>query len=362
MASAAPDGVRGTIITMRPRVTFLVTYPREVDPAREAVAQDIGGLLTRVDGRCLHITPPERFRRIFPERLFGLWLLPALRRSEAATDIFHLFHGGLRHFPMLRYLRRPIVYSLVAGLRPDRPVDARPTGALATLTVTGPRDAALARSWGATHVTTLRPGIDLARFPRAAMQGYSPGEPFKVVVASAPWSESDFARKGVDALLDAALADDRLSLTFLWRGRLLESMRARIAARGLAERVTIIDRRVDMAAALADAHAAALLVNDSSIVKAYPNSLMEALVVGRPVLVSTQIPMSDEVSAAGAGVVTQGATPTNAQEGLTRLMANYAEYAGRAQALPRERYSRERWLDETVAIYGQVAKAQARHR
>ncbi len=347
----------GTIVGMRPRVTFLVTYPRGIDPAREAVAQDITGLLTRVDGRQIHISPPERFRRIFPERLFGLGLLPALRQIDAETDIFHLLHGGLRPFPLLGYLRRPIVYSAVAGLRPDRPVNARPIGARATLTVTGPRDAALARAWGATRVVTLMPGIDLARFPRAAAHGYSQGDPFTLVIASAPWSEIDFARKGVDALLDAAAADDRLRLTFLWRGRLLDPMRARIAARGLAARVTIIETQADMGATFADAHAAALLVSDSSIVKAYPNSLMEAQVVGRPVLLSAQIPMSDDVGGEGSGVVTPGASSEDVRAGLTRLMANYAHYAGRVQALPRERYSRERWLRETVALYGQVAKA-----
>ena len=340
---------------MRPRVTFLVTYPRGSDPAREAVAQDVAGLLTRVDGRRMHISPPERLRRIFPERLFGLWLLPALRRIGAETDIFHLVHGGLRHFPLLGFLTRPIVYSVVAGLRPDRPINAGPLGAAATLTVTGPRDAALARSWGAARVVTLTPGIELARFPHAAPRAYSLGDPFSVLIASAPWAEVDFIRKGVDALLDAASADDRLRLIFLWRGRLFESMHARVAARGLGERVTIIDARVDVAAALADAHAAALLVSDSTIVKAYPNSLMEALTVGRPVLLSAQIPMSDDVGGEGAGVVTPGASPEDVRAGLTRLMANYADYAGRAQALPRERYSRERWLNETVGLYGEVA-------
>ncbi len=319
-------------------------------------------MLTRVDGRRIHISPPERLRRIFPERLFGLWQVPALRRIEAETDVFHLFHGGLRDFPLLGCLRRPIVYSLVAGLRADRPVDARLIGARVSLTVSGPRDAALVRTWGAARVTTLRPGIDLARFPRATAQAYSPGDPFKVVIASAPWSEIDFARKGVDALLDAAGADARLRLTFLWRGRLLDAMRARIAARGLAERVKVIDARVDMAAILADAHAAALLVGDGTVVKAYPNSLMEALAVGRPLLLSTQISMSDEVREEGAGVVTPGATLADARGGLRQLMANYADYAGRAQALPHERYARERWLDEGVALYGRVAKTQGRHR
>ena len=79
-------------------------------------------------------------------------------------------------------------------------------------------------------------------------------------------------------------------------------------------------------------------------------------------LLSTQISMSDEVREEGSGVVTPGATLADAREGLNRLMASYTDYAGRAQALPGERYSRERWLDETVALYGQVAKAQGRQK
>ena len=160
-------------------------------------------------------------------------------------------------------------------------------------------------------------------------------------------------------LLDAAVADERLRLTFLWRGAMREAMRARIAARGLAERVDVTDTQVDVSATLAGAHAAALLASDSSIVKAYPNSLMEALVCGRPVLLSTQIPMSDDVAADGVGVVTPGAAAADARAGLDRLMANYEAYAARAQALPRERYSRERWLTGIVGLYDGALRARS---
>ena len=344
---------------MRPRVTFLVTYPRDVDPAREAVAQDVAALRSRVDGRTAHISPPEGLRRFFPERLFGLWLLPSLKRIEARTDVFHVLHGGLHYFPLLRFLRRPVVYSVLAGLRAGQPIDARPFDALAGLTVTGPRDAAVARTWGASRLTTLTPGVDLSRYPRSAPRPYASGDPFQVLVGSAPWSEADFVRKGVDALLDAAVADERLHLTFLWRGAMREAMRARAAARGLAERVDVTDTQVDVSATLAGAHAAALLASDSSIVKAYPNSLMEALVCGRPVLLSTQIPMSDDVAADGVGVVTPGAAAADARAGLDRLMANYEAYAARAQALPRERYSRERWLTGIVGLYDGALRARS---
>ncbi len=339
---------------IRPRVAYFVTYPRDFDPAREAIAQDVVALRTRVDGQVHHIAPLERLRRVFPERLFGLWLLPALRRIETNSDVIHVLHGQPRFFPLLRSVRRPIIYSVMAGLDDHEPVSLKAFASVAALTVSVQRDATALRAQGLRQAEVLRPGIDLVRFPRLAARTYSAGEPFSVVVASAPWSDADFVRKGVDALLDSAVTLPNLRLVFLWRGVLAAEMRTRIAARGLGERVTLVDGRADMAATLTDVHAAALLVTDASVVKAYPHSLMEALACGRPVLLSKAIPMADEVEAAGTGVVTPGASPADARLGLVKLMANYAAYATQAAAAPRESWSRERWLDAVIATYHRV--------
>ena len=49
------------------------------------------------------------------------------------------------------------------------------------------------------------------------------------MMASAPWVESQFQTKGVEALLEAAQLNARLHITFLWRGHLLAEMKQRLA-------------------------------------------------------------------------------------------------------------------------------------
>lgn len=329
---------------MIPRVAYLVTYPRSAG-GRDAVAQDVEALRSRVNGRVYHIAPPERIRPFFPERLFGLWLLPWLRRIEAQADVIHVLHGVLRDFPLLRFIRRPIVYSAMTAITGKIPPETAALARRVRITVSSSREAArLARS--GVPATVLRPGIDLTRFPRLPPKFHRPGEPFTLLCGSAPWMIGDFARKGIDLLLDAAALDPALRLVFLWRGALRTEMRARLAARGLQESVRIVDGQANVVAELERAHAVALVASDPSVVKAYPHSLMEALACGRPVLLSPMLPMADDVAAAGVGVVT-----TDVQDGLSDLVMHYDRYAVTASAAPREIWSRDRWLAGIAAEY-----------
>lgn len=337
---------------MIPRVAYLVTYPRGAGD-RDAVAQDVEALRLRVDARVYHLSPPEPLRRIFPERLFGLWLVPRLRRIEAQADVVHVLHGVLRDFPVLRLVRRPIVYSLMTGFRGQIPPDAAGLARRARITVSSSREAEALAGAG-IPAAVLRPGIDLGRFRRLPPLAHGPGEPFTVLCGSAPWAEADFARKGIDSLLDAAASDPTLRLVFLWRGVLLGEMKARLAARGLQSRVRIVEGQADVAAELANAHAAALVASDPRVVKAYPHSLMEALACGRPVLLSPALPMADDVAALRVGVVA-----ADARTGLSRLQEHYHRYANTAATAPREIWSRESWLAGVMAEYAARSGAGA---
>lgn len=78
--------------------------------------------------------------------------------------------------------------------------------------------------------------------------------------------------------------------------------------------------------------------NRASLVKACPNSQMEAVVCGRPVPTSPHIPMAGDV-----------------RRGIDLLMRDYAGLQ-RAASVLRDHYSRERWQKEPVHIYAQVGK------
>ena len=155
-------------------------------------------------------------------------------------------------------------------------------------------------SWGLTNYAIVPPGIDVSRLSTSALP--MTGR-VTLLMASAPWVADQFDLKGVDVLLDVAAQDKALDLILLWRGLLLDELRERIARRGIEDRVEVVTDRVNIDDYLRRAHAAVLLAKRGDIVKAYPHSLLESLVAGKPVILSDALPMADFVRQKGCGIV-----------------------------------------------------------
>ena len=342
------------------RVTFLVTHPRNMDPQREAIAQDVAALSAYTQAHVVHIAPPERLRPIYPERLFGLWLLPRLRALAAHTDVFHVFHAHPRFFTLFNFLRKPIVYSVVSGLRLNVPPNkAELFNRLAHIVVSNIRDQNLMLGWGVRNTTVIQPGIILERFKVTPAPVLHKDAPFHLFMGSAPWTLPSFQHKGVDSLLAVMREMPQLRITFLWRGFLYEEMLQRVRALGLEDRAIVLNERVNVVAQLAATHAAVLVSDDASIIKAYPNSLMEAVACARPVLISQQIPMSDDVAAQGCGVVVADVAATTLKNAIQEMILNYPRYQQAAAAYPTQQFSHQRWLAKSLELYEASVRDQS---
>lgn len=335
------------------RITYLLTTPRKSDPSREAVAQDLMTLAARVQARKIHISPWDgAIRPLVPERLFGMWLLPRLRALNAQTDVFHIFHEHPRFFTLFNFLHKPVVYSLVSGLRPHvRPNKAQLFNQLAQVTVSNARDLKLLNEWGIHNARVLQQSINLEKFAPLPPPQIDPDKPFRLFMASAPWTLYSFAHKGIDSLLKTMQELPKLHITFLWRDFFYDEMMTRVRAHGLQDRAQVLNKKVDVQAHLAEAHAAVLVADDGSVAKAYPNSLMEAIACARPILISQQIPMSDDVAAHGCGVVVPDIAPSTLANAVREMMANYSRYQQAAANYPVQQFSRERWIGENLALY-----------
>lgn len=333
-------------------VLFHLTIPRPENPALDAVVQEAQALLAHAGGELLYANPARHPGSRFPERLYGFHRLPYLRRNEASVDLHHVFNPHLFPFPYLRWLRRPIVYTITAGLRREEPANLREARRFAAIVVTNRRDQALLASWGFGDTRVIRPGIDTARFrvtpPPASAE-------FRLLAASAPWTHEQFTSKGVDALLDVAEQTKDLRLVFLWRGLLFEEMLRRVASRGLHDRVQIINRQVDVAAELTRAHAAVVLADDPSLVKAFPHSLMEAVAAGRPVLLSRVLPMADYVGETGCGTIAEAVDADALLAALDALRRGYSEFQSSASAVGQRDFGQERMVSAYQALYADVS-------
>ncbi|RME41949.1 MAG: glycosyltransferase [Caldilineae bacterium] len=318
-------------------------------PRAEALSQEIAALRQRFGGEVVYLNPNQTSPVYIPRLLFGFHRLKQIRALESRFRLHHLYNPDPFPFPVLGFLRRPVVYSLTGGItrRPNIPFFAR----LAAVTVMDGRSLSRLRGWGLENVFPVRPGIDVRRFTPAPPP---PGPEIRLVAGSAPWTKGQFRAKGVDALLEAARQEPRLRLVFLWRGVLAEEMTRRVTAMGLQDRVTVLNRLVDVNRVLAEAHAAVVLASTPGIVKAYPHSLMESLAAGKPVLVSRAIPMADEVAEKGCGVVVEAVSAAGVLAAVESLGRRYEAYRQAALSLGREAFSLEKMLASFQQVYDHV--------
>ncbi|HUP22827.1 MAG TPA: glycosyltransferase [Thermoanaerobaculia bacterium] len=345
---------------MSTSIAFLVPTPPPVVPEAEAYGQEIDALCRRFGGERFYINPnrllPRHLPVQLPRPLFGFLELPRLRRAGNRHGLYQIYSPTLYLYPVLAFLARPVVYTLTghASLRSDQ---VEPFRRFAAVTVPDRDSLRRLREEGLKNVRRVRAGIDTRRF---SVQPRTLDGELHLLMASAPWTPEQFRTKGIDALLAAAEADPRLRLTLLWRGVLTAAVKRRIRERNLEDRVEVVDRVVDVDQQLAAVHATIVLAESGDLVKAYPHSLIESLVAGKPVLVSRNIPMAGYVAAKGVGVVVDGLAVKPLLDALEWLRCSYRDYERNAVEHGRRDFDLEGMIASFAAVYAELCSPDAR--
>lgn len=335
-------------------ILYHLTAPWPRIPNTDAVFQEVDALRQRFGGDILQLYPLRRPSRIFPKQFYGIHQLRALRRLEETTALHHLYYATLYPFPWLRWLRRPLVYSVVTGVgaaiggrRPDW------LKRVHTIVTPNPRDEALLKALPDVHYRMIRPGIAVERFTHTPCAF---DRELVLLVGSAPWIRRQFMEKGIDLLMElAASGSIPLRLVFLWRGWLIDALKHRIARCGLTPRVEIVNEWVDVNRILARVHATVVLADSEKLVKAFPHSLMESLAAGKPVLISACIPMADYVIGAQCGEVVPALTLEAMLGAVRRLMDHYAERQANALAHGRADFALAPMLTAYDEVYADLS-------
>lgn len=330
-------------------VLYLLTSPEPAIEGTDATYQEVSALRRAFDGKTLNLCPRSVPGLPFPPQLFGFHRLDALRRLERQCEINHLYHSVPYPFPILRFLRNPIVYTVLTSLRHvGRPPSLQRLASLRSIVVSNARDADILKSWGLSNYAVVPPAIDTAGLGKNALPLRNE---LTLLMASAPWVEDQFDLKGIDALLDAVVHDGALRLILVWRGLLLEELVKRVERRGIGDRVEIVTERVDIGDYLKRAHAAVLLAKRGDIVRAYPHSLLESLVAGKPIILSASLPMADYVRQEDCGIVLETVSQHTLSEAIQTLRARYAELARQAQLTKAHAFSTSALIDRYREIY-----------
>jgi glycosyltransferase involved in cell wall biosynthesis len=331
-------------------ILYHLTFLPPPMPKCVAELQEINALRSHFGGDLVYLNPNRRSPIYLPRLLFGFQQLRELRKQEANLHLHHVYNPDLFAFPVLKCLRRPVVYSVSGGVGDKRPC-IRFFNSLAAIAVPDEHSLKRLRAWGIDNVFLVRAGIDISRFTFSPLSLQSK---IKLMVGSAPWTRRQFHTKGVEALLSAAKQMDRLHLVFLWRGALANEMEQRVRQMNLAKQVTVLNQQVDVNEILAGVHASIALAAAPGIVKAYPHSLLESLAAGKPVMVSRAIPMADYVEQTGCGKVVDRVTPMDILTAVESLTREYKDLQDSARQAGRRDFSQRAMLASFHKIYQHV--------
>ena len=314
----------------------------------DAVVQEIDFLRSHFPGEMISLRPRLRSIIPFPRFFFGFQSLRWLRHQERAVDFHHVFNPDLYLFPVLKWLKRPVIYSPVAGLsKTGKPPSLSLNRYIDWIVVNSRRDWESLHRLGFNNLRLIPPGFDRSGFTASRLPI---SDRLILLVGSAPWTVSQFRSKGVDTLLAAARKVSSLKLVFLWRGYHVEEMKKRVKAAGLTDQVELINEAVEVNRVLAGVHAAIVLADRATLVKGYPHSLMESLAAGKPILVSRCIAMAELVEETGCGLVFNDNALENVVQGIQNLRTGYREYQERALLVGRDRF----FLSETLKGYREL--------
>ncbi len=322
-------------------------------PQAEAFSQEIKALSEHFNGQLIYLNPNDRCPIYIPRLLFGFHRWPAIRRHEAQIDLHHIYNPDPFAYPILRWLRRPVVYSISGGVG-ERPPNLDFFKAMGAVTVFDELSLQRLQRWGLRNAFLVRTGIDPSQFTYTPL---APRAPIRLMMGSAPWTLGQFQSKGVDALLAAAQRAPHLHLVFLWRGVLAAEIKERVQRLHLQDQVTILDGLVDVNQVLATVHASIVLATEPNLVKAYPHSLLDSMAAGKPVLISRAIPMAQYVATTGCGQVVEQVEATAILQAVDALVANYAQAQPIAQRVGQQDFSQQQMIASYQHVYERVLHA-----
>lgn len=328
------------------RVQFYSTVSPPVFPGTEAITKDIELLMGEFGGNFLNLYPFKRYVPGFPKVFTGMHCLKKMRSMDNEADIHHVFMHHLFPLPALRILKKPVVCSVITKASPM-------PGLLRYypyhVAVNSEEDGMKLHHGGFTKFRIIIPGIDTSGFSYHALQFN--GKELILFCGSAPWTRSQFHKKGFNFLLELVHEMRNVRLLCLWRGILYEEFQQKIHAHGLQDRIEVINKKVDVNEVLARVHAGIVLAETPGSAAAYPRSLIESLVAGKPVISSGCMSIAEYIKRNDCGCVVEQFSYSQLKRCVETLMSRYHILAENAQKRGKSDFSREKMVESYRELY-----------
>lgn len=330
------------------KIAYYSTIPSPPLPGTESVNNDIRMLLDHFKGEYIELYPfKEPYPRL-PWQVIGLNRFRDLQKLDKIVDIHHIFSSGIRPYPVLRTLKRPVIYTVVSGIQPIQDTRRWPTY---TLVVESERDLNISKAIGIKDCRLIRYGIDTSRIKRSPLQL---DNELTLLLASAPWIYIHFQEKGFDLLFKAVSQRRNLRLVILMRGLLADVLRKRLKLFDIEDRVTVFENLVDINSILSQVHGTIVLSEHPGTIRSYPHSLLESFAAGKPVLISDTIAMADYVRAHNLGCIVGEHSIISLNAAIDDFMERYDFYRGNTEVIGAKDFSKEQMVSDYFRLYSNI--------
>lgn len=98
------------------RVLYISPSPPPRVKGTDGLFTEIGNLRKFFGGDMISLSPARSLPYLIPVSLYGINQIFSMRNYNKYTDIFHLFFPFLANFRVLRYISKPIIYSIISGV------------------------------------------------------------------------------------------------------------------------------------------------------------------------------------------------------------------------------------------------------
>ena len=327
------------------KILYINTGPQARIPGTDAVENEIRILQEAYMGERVELYPFKRPVSRLPLPFVGLQSISQLKKLDTTVDLHHVFSPVLHLYPFLRFLRRPIVYSVAAGIDITTQVQKWRN---IQVVVGSKRDLNIAHSIGLTSTSLIHPGIDISRFTKSSL---ALTEECILLSASAPWTSEQFIEKGFMLLFKIVSRMKNLRLVLLWRGLLDDVLMDSIQKMGIEERVRVINEFVDISTILPEVHGGIILASNPRLVRSFPHSMIETLAAGKPVIMSNTIPMADYIKLKGCGCIVENLSEKSLEGAIQNFIRNYPSISRNAMEIGGSDFTREKMIDAYKAVY-----------
>lgn len=345
---------------MQKNVAFFVN---DYSPGMEGVSNAVDVLLTdlRKDPG-LNITLHEvsrNFRIGFSSSRisYPVFLLPVgavlTKYLEGKSDLIHIY-GSLTGRIYMRMLnRQPMLLTNASAIQEARVKECKQHWEkLTRVVVECYRDLTRVIEYGIDphKVSMIYPAVNNVYFSY-----HRPPDRFTVGFASSPISNHKTAlkKRGVDLLISAARELPDVHFLLLWRRKHYSGLRQLIRNR-VSDNISVMNRIVsDMNTFYAIVHCTMLLPTSMDDCKPCPNSMMESLVAGKPVLVSTHVGIADLVTQSGCGLVCEPDVDDVIAK-INALRQAYSTYQSKCRPTAEQYFSVSRFVKEYALLYDQL--------